>query len=268
MGSVSGHTDILAQEDSLRASFTGSLVLHLGLAALAAGVTLLQDDPFRLGDPNAQGGGSVVVTPVASINMPNDSQRLQPVANDTRSQIEERVEETKPAPIDPDAIGLGKKKKDDPKKKKKESTALSDYLETLKKRREEMDKSNIGSSTGAKASSAIFQQQPGAGGVGTPSGLLGDGFGAYEMYLRNCIARNWKTNDVEMSLRNAPDVIVQFQIQRDGAGRNSRVLQSSGNVRLDNSGLRAVEGCNPFNPLPAGFPKSTATIEIVFRLQR
>ncbi len=265
--SGSGHTDILAQEDSLRTSFTGSLVLHLGMAALAAGVTLLQDDPFRLGDPNAQGGGSVVVTPVASINMPSNSQRLQPVANDTRSQIEERVEDTKPAPIDPDAIGLGKKKKED-KKKKKESTALSDYLDTLKKRREEMDKSNIGSSTGARASSAIFQQQPGAGGVGTPSGLLGDGFGAYEMYLRTCIARNWKTTDVEMSLRTAPDVIVQFQIQRDGAGRASRVVQSSGNPRLDNSGLRAVEGCNPFNPLPVGFPKSTANIEIVFRLQR
>ena len=130
------------------------------------------------------------------------------------------------------------------------------------------DPSNIGSSTGARAASAMFTTQPGAGGVGTPSGMLGDGFGAYEQYLRTCIARNWKTDDIDAGVRTAPEVIVQFQILRDGSPRAIRVIQTSSNGRLDNSGLRAVEGCSPFNPLPAGFPKSSADIQIVFKLQR
>jgi protein TonB len=179
--------------------------------------------------------------------------------------VPERVE---PKPReDPDAIAIGKKKKKEEPKKK--DTFLQDYLKARQKAMDRQpDPSNIGSSTGARASSAMFTQQPGAGGVGTPSGLLGQGFGAYEQYLRTCIARNWKTADIDMSLRTAPDVVVQFQIQKQGQGTGMKVAQSSGNTRLDNSGLRAVEACNPFNPLPPGFPQSSANIEIVFRLQR
>jgi periplasmic protein TonB len=265
---MSGHIDILEQEDSLRQPFVGSLVMHLGVAVAIGAAMFFQDAPFRMGDPDAQGGGSTVVTPVSSINMPSPTQRRQPLANDTESLIPQRPDPPKPPPDDPDAIAIGKKKKDEPKKKK-EDTFLSDYLKARKDAlNRQPDPANIGSSTGARASSAMFTQQPGAGGVGTPSGLLGEGFGAYEQYLRGCIAHNWKTADVEMSVRTAPDAIVRFQIPRDGNATGIRVFQTSGNARLDNTGLRAVESCNPFNPLPQGFPKSSANIEIVFRLQR
>ena len=262
-----GHIDILEQEDSLRSPFMGSLVLHLCVAAGIVAAVLFQPEPFKMGDPNAQGGGSTVVTPVASIDMPSPTQRVQPVANDTPSLVPERVEPVKPPREDPRAIDMGRKKKEE--KKKKEDQFLQDYLNARKDNMKRLpDPSNIGSSTGARAESAMFTQQPGAGGVGTPSGLLGQGFGAYEQYLRTCIARNWKTADVEMAVHTAPDVIVQFKIQKDGAGTAIRVAQTSRNARLDNTGLRAVEACNPFNPLPPGFPNSSANIEIVFRLQR
>ena len=263
---MTAHLDILDQEDSLRQPFMGSLFLHLGILVAIGAAIFFQPEPFRFGEKDAQGGGSVVITPVSSINMPSPTQRVQPVANDTNSTIPERLEA--PKPVDPDAIAIGKKKKEEPKPKK-ENTFLSDYL---KSRKEAMDRqpdpANIGSATGARAASAMFTTQPGAGGVGTPSGMLGDGFGAYEQYLRTCIARNWKTDDIDAGVRTAPEVIVQFQILRDGSPRAIRVIQASGNGRLDNSGLRAVEGCSPFNPLPPGFPKSSADIQIVFKLQR
>ena len=254
-------------EQSLRQPFMGSLALHLGIAALVAAAMYFEDSPFRMGDPNAEGGGSTVITPVASINMPSVSRRVQPVANDTESVIPQRPEPVKPPPEDPDAIAIDKKKKPEPKKK--EDTFLKDYLAARQKAIDRLpDPANVGSSTGARASSAMFTQQPGAGGVGTPSGLMGEGFGAYEAYLRGCIARNWKTTDVDFSVHTAPDVIVQFQILKSGGTAGLKVAQTSGNARLDNTGLRAVESCTPFNPLPVGFPKSTANIEIVFRLQR
>ena len=265
---TAGHAAILdQQEDSLRQPFMGSLVLHLGLAALIAAALFFEEPPFRMGDPNAQGGGSTVITPVASINMPSVSSRVQPLANPTETIIPERPDPVKPPPEDPDAIAIGKKKKPEPKKK--ENDFLSRYLNARKSAMDRQpDPANIGSDTGARASSAMFTQQPGAGGVGTPSGLMGEGFGAYEAYLRGCIARNWKTADVDLSVHSAPDVIVQFQILKNGSSAGLKVAQTSGNGRLDNTGLRAVESCTPFNPLPPGFPKSTANIEIVFRLQR
>ena len=263
---MTAHLDILDQEDSLRQPFMGSLFLHLGILVAIGAAIFFQGKPFIIGDPNATGGGSVVITPVASINMPSPSQRVQPVANDTNSTIPERIET--PKPMDPDAIAIGKKKKVEPKPPK-ENTFLSDYLKSRKAAMDRQpDPSNIGSSTGARAASAMFTTQPGAGGVGTPSGMLGDGFGAYEQYLRTCIARNWKTADIDGGVRTAPEVIIQFQILRDGSPRAIRVIQTSSNGRLDNSGLRAVEGCSPFNPLPPGFPKSSADIQIVFKLQR
>lgn len=265
---MAGHIDILEQEDSLREPFLGSMLLHAGMAAVIGLALYYQEKPVRLGSPDATGGGSTVITPVNAINMPSQPARQQPVANDTPSVIPERVEPPKPKPReDPDAIAIGKKKESP--KKKKESTDLQEYLEARAQAlKRQQDPANVGSTSGARATSAIFNQAPGAGGVGTPSGMLGEGFGAYEAYLRTCISRNWKTDDVEASLRTASDVIVQFVIPREGGLRGTRLAQSSRNARLDNSGLRAVEACNPFNPLPAGFPKSTANIEIVFRLQR
>jgi TonB family protein len=256
---------ILERQDSLREPFVGSLLLHLGLAGLAVLAAFLREEPFDIGTPGASGGGSTVVTTVASINMPSQTQRVQPLANPSESIIPQRVEPARPPRPDPDATPIGRKK-DQPKKTDR---YLTDYLAARQKAlNRPLDPSNIGSSAGARASAPMFTQQPGSGEVGAPSGLLGDGFGAYEQYLRTCIARNWKTADVEMSVRTAPDVIVQFQLPRDGRAASLRVVQTSGNSRLDNSGLRAVESCNPFNPLPAGFPKSSANIEIVFRLQR
>ncbi len=263
---MAGHLDILEQEDSLRQPFFGSLMVHAGIAALVAGAMFFQETPYKMGDPNAQGGGSTVITPVSSIEMPSRTQRVQPVANDTESMVPERVKPIKPPPEDPNAIPIGKKKEEP---KKKVNFDLKKYLEARKEARDrEPNPSNIGSSTGERASSPMFTQKPGAGGVGTPSGLLGEGFGAYEQYLRTCISRNWKTGDVDGGIRTAPDVTVSFRIPREGVASDIHVIKSSGNARLDNSGLRAIEACNPFNPLPAGFPKSSALIEIVFRLQR
>jgi TonB family protein len=47
-----------------------------------------------------------------------------------------------------------------------------------------------------------------------------------------------------------------------------RVSQSSGNTALDRSAIRAVLDAAPFPPLPAGFPRSDAQIELNFQLRR
>jgi protein TonB len=82
------------------------------------------------------------------------------------------------------------------------------------------------------------------------------------------VTRNWKTSDVNPRLMTAPMVVVTFTIQRDGTVTNVRVSQKSGIEPLDISAQRAVLDSAPFQPLPAGFPRSQADVELRFELKR
>ena len=56
-------------------------------------------------------------------------------------------------------------------------------------------------------------------------------------------------------------------ILRNGAIRNTRVVQSSGNRSLDYSAHRAVINSNPLQPLPPQLRKSSIQVEMWFQLQ-
>jgi len=73
---------------------------------------------------------------------------------------------------------------------------------------------------------------------------------------------------VDPRISTAPPVIVIFDILRNGQVRNVTVLQSSGNRALDYSAQRAIFLASPFPPLPAGFEREEARIEIWFHLKR
>jgi TonB family protein len=69
-------------------------------------------------------------------------------------------------------------------------------------------------------------------------------------------------------LRTAPLVVVTFDIQRDGSVRNVRIAERTGNTTLDFSAQRAVMDAAPFPPLPQGFERNEANVELRFHLQR
>jgi protein TonB len=82
------------------------------------------------------------------------------------------------------------------------------------------------------------------------------------------VGRHWNTAALTMS--TAPVAVVTFVINRDGSTPQSsvRISQSSGILPLDLSAQRAVMDAAPFPPLPAGFPRSNAQIELRFELRR
>ncbi len=47
-----------------------------------------------------------------------------------------------------------------------------------------------------------------------------------------------------------------------------RIAQRSGNSTLDFSALRAVMDAAPFPPLPQGYERNEANVELQFQLQR
>jgi len=103
-------------------------------------------------------------------------------------------------------------------------------------------------------------------GVGTNS-VLGNRFGAYADLVAQRVTEKWQTSGL-LGLHIAPEVIVTFDILRDGSIRNVQIAQRSGNSNLDYSAQRAVLDAAPFPPLPPGYEGNAANVELHFQLQR
>ena len=113
----------------------------------------------------------------------------------------------------------------------------------------------------------MFQKQ-GTRGVGMgENSVLGTRFGAYADRIIQLVSEKWQTNGLGAQ-RAAPAVIVTFDIQRDGSVRNVQIAQRSGIGTLDVSAQRAVIDAAPFPPLPPGYDKNEASVELRFQLQR
>ncbi|MBM3726266.1 MAG: TonB family protein [Acidobacteria bacterium] len=248
--------------DLLRRYFVRSLGFHAGLLAFAVAYTLFANRLREtFGDPNTSGGGSVLVTPVAQIPIPSPPGRVNPVANDTESEAPKTEARPKPpAEIpEPDAVKI---------KGKKRPRRQTDIAASQQKFRDPEERINqLLSQDAPRAVSPMLGVQ-GSGGIGTGGNPFGQRFGWYGQLIRQRVAERWKTQDVDMRVRQAPPAIVTFVIQKDGTVRDVKVAQSSGNYQVDSSAQRAIIEAAPFPPLPQGFEKSTANVELWFELKR
>jgi periplasmic protein TonB len=253
--------DILDEQDSFRTPLMGSVAFHAGLAVLAFVFAVIEGGSRieRWGDPNSLGGGAVGITPVQRIPLPSRQGRINPVANDTESQVPSAPAKPEPkraAPEDPSAIAL----------KSRNAKKTGPQVSPQKYAPAEPRPNQVYSSTGQAATSPMFSQAPGGGGVGSGStSPFGNRFGYYEQLIRDKVARNWRSQDLDSSVRNP--VVLTFDILRTGNVQNVRVSRSSGNFAADQSAQRAIMMSNPFPPLPAQYEREVATIEFVFRLQ-
>jgi len=259
------HADILDQHESLRGPFKGALALHVGVIGGLVVYTWMAGhrDPF--GDPTA-GGVAVGVEVTKSIPLPHNGPQ-NPVAHDTPSEVpqepakQERVKKEAPPPKD--AIPL--KSKTAKQLRAKVEQPQPHHFKSF----DELDPSKIKSQQAPAVSSPLFSEMPGAGRVGAgPNTTLGTRFGEYSARIQQLVTQHWRTGDVDANIRTAPQVIVSFEIQRNGSIGAVRVVQGSGIATLDFSARRAILEASPFPPLPQAFPGNTAPFEIVFELKR
>ena len=259
------HADILDQREPLRTPFVGALALHVGIAGALVLYTLVLGHSKPFGDPNA-GGAAVGITAVPSIPLAH-SGPANPVAHDTQSQVPQepvKQEKAKKEPPPPkNAVEL----------KSKTAKQLRAKVETPPQPKprfksfEDLDK--IRAQEAPAVSNPLFSEMAGAGRVGTGANTtLGSRFGAYSALVQERVTQHWRTGDVDASIRTAPQVIVDFEIQRDGKASAPRIVQGSGISTLDFSVRRAILEASPFPPLPQGFERNSATVEFVFELKR
>jgi protein TonB len=260
------HADILDQRDPLRGPFTGALALHVGIVGALVVYTFLLGHRESFGDPNA-GGTAVGISVTKSIPLPHSGPE-NPVAHDTQSQVpqepvkQERVKREPPPPKN--AVEL----------KSKTAKQLRAKVETQPQVRhfksfDELDPNKIKSQQAPAVSNPLFSEMAGAGRVGTGANTtLGTRFGEYSQRIQQLVTQHWRTGDVDASIRTAPQVIVNFEIQRDGSASAPRIVQGSGISTLDFSVRRAILEASPFPPLPKEFERNSATVEFVFELKR
>ena len=251
-------------DDQLRTPLAVALALHGGLAALAVfwgalGIGKVE----HWGDPQSLGGGSVGITPVNRIPLPSRTGKVNPVANDTESQVPSAPVKPQPKPAvkapPPDAIAIRTKnapKRPAPITAPQKHSVLRDPRPN-----------QVYSSTGQAAVSPLYSLAPGGGGVGSGStSPFGNRFGWYEQILREKVARNWRSQDLDS--RILTPVVVTFEILRNGTVRNVTVTRTSGNFTMDQSAQRAIMLSSPLPPLPPQYERDSAMIEFWFRLQQ
>jgi protein TonB len=256
------HVDILDERDSLRGPLVQSMLLHFAVAGLLVLSTISYQHSREIwGSATTQAGDVVPVTAVKTIPLPARAGHVNPVANDTESQVPQapKPEPKKQAKVPPpDAIPL---------KSRHVDTRSLEQMSPQRYRPEPPRPNQVFSSEAQAAVSQMFEK-PGSGGVGVgPNSVFGNRFGAYADLVIKRVTEKWQTNGLG-GLHTAPMVIVTFDISRDGSVRNAKVAQKSGNDTLDYSALRAVMDAGPFPPLPAEYNRGEANVELRFQLQR
>lgn len=253
-------------EPGLGSPLLKSVVFHAAMVGLVVGWAWWLDTRVEsFGDDSAVGGVTVVATdgiPVMQRRGPEN-----PVANDTDSQVPEERRKTREREDDPDAVALDRM----PKKKKPKLTEFEKrILENQKKIAEQdLKPAQVYSTTGAAAVSPLFSQSTsGAGGMVGTGNPFGHRFGFYAQLITQRISQKWRTQDVDPRVQSANICSVGFEIRRDGSTRDVKVIQSSGNYEVDRSAERAVTEASPFPPLPDGFERNSARVQINFQFKR
>jgi len=256
------HVDILDQRESLGGSFVQSVVLHAAVAGLLvlSGISYERSREV-MGSATTKAGDAVPINAVRSIPLPSRSGPINPVANDNESRVPQPPKpEPKRAIKEPDLKAL----------------PLKSHLAIQRALREESQQryrpepplpNQVFSSKAPAAVSPMFEK-PGSGGVGVgPNSVFGNRFGAYADLVVKRVTEKWQTAGL-LGVHTAPVVIVTFDILRDGSIRNAQIAQRSGNTTLDYSALRAVMDAAPFPPLPPGYDRNEANVELDFQVQR
>jgi len=103
---------------------------------------------------------------------------------------------------------------------------------------------------------------------GQGGGDFASRYGWYIESVKRRIQTNWLQNTIDPAVRagHTAKATVQFTIYRDGTVKDISISQPSGNLSMDNSGLRAIMASNPMPGLPPDYSGSYVTVLFDFDL--
>ncbi len=258
---MSAHTDILDQQESLRKPFIQSALFHAAVFGLLIVSSISYTRSRETFGSEHTRAGDVVTVHSVTIPLPSRPGRVNPVANPTESIVPQAPEPEPKKQVktpEPKAIPLPSRL---PEKVSPRQMSPQRYQPAP------LPQNQVVSSVAPAANTPMFHKE-GAGEVGVgQNSVFGTRFGAYADRIVQLVSEKWQTNGLG-GMHSAPAVIVTFDILRDGSVRNVQIVQRSGIGPLDTSVQRAVSDAAPFPPLPQGYDRNEATVELRFQLQR
>lgn len=111
---------------------------------------------------------------------------------------------------------------------------------------------------------------PGLAIQGQGGGDFASRYGWYIESVKRRIQQNWLQNTIDPNVRAArmAKTTMQFTILRDGTIKDVKMYQSSGNLSMDNSGMRAIQSSSPLPALPSDYSGSYVTVTFDFDLSQ
>lgn len=244
-----------------------SLILHIFLALLIALAVYFQTRGEQWSGIGGTDGSVNVklVGPAAGIPMPS-----QPTVTESKA-----VDPTK---------GLYKEEKPKIPEPKTPAEKIPDFKN--EKRKPPTPKSKIDEPKNPPPDNAVdygnhgspnlptsYAPAPG-GGSGSPISVNGQAggnfasrYGWYIEAVRRSVGQNWLQTTIDPAVRAARQAktVMTFRINRDGSISNVQMSQPSGNLSMDNSARRALDGIR-FGPLPNDYSGNSVDVTFDFDL--
>jgi TonB family protein len=258
------------QEPGLKGPLFWSLILHSLLFGSLAVSTIMSHRGDLWG--GAGGGGAVSVKLVggmAGVPLPRPETVTTNRVVDESKGLYKSEPKPKPKEIPPDATPIPKfTKEKQPQYVTRPSKTLEDPTPP--------PQNAVPYGQGGSPSVPYAQFGMGAGaatnaGMGFSGPGGGDFAGRFSWYVdavRNRVSSNWVQSSVDSSLPFAPRAVISFDILRNGSVANVQILESSGNASVDRSGMRAIQGSNPMQPLPNEYSGNKVSVEFWFDFRR
>jgi TonB family protein len=263
MGSAYYPGELAGQNQSRAKAFAGSLVAHGVVVAVVVTSGLFNLSRTNFGSEHVS-TGSVGVNLVKTIPIPQREAPTNALANDSTSDVPQL-----PAPVK-----LQKQVKAQPEKaieipdkvEKPRKLSPKEQMAALVKPPEAYKENQVFSTTPQRLNSPLYGVQ-GRNGIDVgDASVLGERFGAYGDLVRDRVAQHW--NRANVHSLPTQKCAVSFTIAKNGTVSNVQVSQPSSDYLLDTSAKRAVLDANPLPPLPQGFERNEATVELWFQLNK